>query len=589
MKPAPVGRQHAFTLLELSISLLIIALVTGMAVTAGVGLIATSRQSATQNKMNVIEQALMQFRTANDRLPCPADITFTPNLSSTNYGVEAANPGVCTGGTPAANNSAAGATNTFATGVEGALPAVSLGLPLDFMVDGWGNKFRYAVDASMTANAAFVTTPAGCIDGALTINDANGNARSSNSIYALISSGANGHGAYTRSNVIVNAGSTNANEQTNCHCNSTATATTYAPTYVQMAPYVDSATATDTFDDLVTYKERWQMQTPWDSKGGCQYIYVAEYSNYRVSVFNLNGTFINGIGAGYNGVAGTIGSGGPGNGQLRNPQGIAIDSSGNIWVVDAGNSRVQKLTSNGSYLMQVGCGGSGHCAASSANGMLANPQGVAIDSSGNIWEVDYDNQRVQEFNSAGTWLRSIGGPPASTCVTIPSGTVPACPAGAAPGQFNHPVSVVIDSNSNVWVTDFTNARVQEFNSSGTYLNALSSGHLTGPWGITIDASGNFWVADRGSETIQEFNSSGVYLNTFDGANGSANGQFMQETDIAIDPSGNLWVTDGTNQRVQKFNSTGTYLSQLGCATGACSSGLGNGQFNVPGFIAISGR
>ena len=250
---------------------------------------------------------------------------------------------------------------------------------------------------------------------------------------------------------------------------------------------------------------------------------------------------------------------------------------------------MQKLTSNGSYLMQLGCGGSGNCAASSANGRFANPQGVAIDSSGNIWVVDYDNHRVEKFNRSGTWLQSIGGvPPTFTCETAPSGSVPACAAGAGNGQFNHPVSVAIDSRDNVWVTDYTGARVQEFNSSGTYLNSIST-HLTGPWGITIDASGNFWVAERGSESMREFNSSGVYQNTFDGPNGSANGQFRQETDIAIDPSGNLWVTDGTNQRVQKFDSTGTYLSQLGCATGACSSGLGNGQFNVPGFIAIGAR
>jgi len=252
------GGNRGFTLFELSIVLIIIAIVTGMAVTTGVSVVATARLSATQKKMKAIEDALMQYRAAWDRLPCPGDLTLTQGNAT--YGVEAANPGSCTGGAPTANF-------TSGAGAEGAVPTATLGLPADFMYDGWGNRFRYAVDTAMTAAGIFSATPVGASCGPITVNDANGNARSTKALYALISHGPNGHGAYTANGVTVNAGSVNANELTNCHCDSTGAATAYSPTYVQMNPSQDPANALNSFDDLVTYKERWQMQTAWDTVG----------------------------------------------------------------------------------------------------------------------------------------------------------------------------------------------------------------------------------------------------------------------------------------------------------------------------------
>jgi prepilin-type N-terminal cleavage/methylation domain-containing protein len=247
--------RGGFTLLELSVVLIIVALVTGMSVVSGISVVANVRQAATQNKMAAIEQALMAYRTAYDRIPCPASLTLLP--TDPNYGAEAANPGSCTGGTPAA-------TFTSANGAaEGAVPTVTLGLPNDFMYDGWGNRFRYAVDTNMTSAGAFPATPLNYSCAPITVNDAFGNARTSNAIYALVSHGANGHGAYTQAGATVNAGSDNANELTNCHCNSAGANAGYSPTYVQQNLYQNPNDALGGFDDLVTYKERWQMPTPW--------------------------------------------------------------------------------------------------------------------------------------------------------------------------------------------------------------------------------------------------------------------------------------------------------------------------------------
>src|SRR5438128_162325 len=87
------------------------------------------------------------------------------------------------------------------------------------------------------------------------------------------------------------------------------------------------------------------------SSGG--YLWVADSSNHRVKKFNSSGTFQMGIGAGYNGVGGAIGSSGVGSGQFYYPAGIAIDGSGNIWVTDFLNNRIQKFNSSGTWLLTI--------------------------------------------------------------------------------------------------------------------------------------------------------------------------------------------------------------------------------------------
>src|ERR1035441_669638 len=103
----------------------------------------------------------------------------------------------------------------------------------------------------MTEIGTFHDSPVNNTCGPIQVNDINGNARSSDAIYALISHGANGHGAYTKNGAIVNANSVNVNEQTNCHCTSTGVYNgAYAPTYVQMQQSLDPSNVLDNFDDL---------------------------------------------------------------------------------------------------------------------------------------------------------------------------------------------------------------------------------------------------------------------------------------------------------------------------------------------------
>src|SRR5215203_1551183 len=90
-----------------------------------------------------------------------------------------------------------------------------------------------------------------------------------------------------------------------------------------------------------------------------------------------------------------------GDGQLSNPQGLAIDSSGNVYVADTWNHRIQKFTSSGGFMSKWGGPGTG-------NGQFSNPQGVAIDSSGNLYVADKNNNRIQKFDSSGDFITKWG-------------------------------------------------------------------------------------------------------------------------------------------------------------------------------------
>jgi hypothetical protein len=275
------------------------------------------------------------------------------------------------------------------------------------------------------------------------------------------------------------------------------------------------------------------------------------------------------------------GSSGSGNGQFGSPHGIALNSSGEVYVADDGdhNDRIQKFDSSGAFLAKFGSYGFD-------NGQFSSPWGLATDSSDNIYVADVDSQRIQKFSSSGAFLAKWGS------------------QGSGAGQFSTPLGVATDSSDNVYVAELNN-RIQKFNSSGSFISTWGWGVRTGaqrfetctsscrrgisgsgngqfndPYALAIDSSDNVYVADTFNNRIQKFSSSGAFIRTWGGP-GSANGKFNFPAGIATDSSDNVYVTELNNNRIQKFNSSGAFLAKWG------SYGAGNGQFDGPSGIAIN--
>jgi hypothetical protein len=263
----------------------------------------------------------------------------------------------------------------------------------------------------------------------------------------------------------------------------------------------------------------------------------------------------------------TWGSVGTGSSQFTLPQRVATDSSGNAYVSDTGNHRIQKFNSSGTFITKWGATLLGLPVAGTGDGEFNLPSGVATDSSSNVYVADTNNNRIQKFNSTGGFLTKWGS------------------LGTGNNQFNGPQGIATDSSSNVYVADTNNNRILKFNSTGTYVTqwggaGVGDGQFSLPSGVATDSSGNVYVADAGNSRIQKFNSTGTFIAKW-GSAGAGNGQFGTTLDVATGAHGNVIVADGTNNRIQKFRPSGTFILTWG------SLGTGNSQFNGPSGVAVA--
>ncbi|HET9164310.1 MAG TPA: DUF6531 domain-containing protein [Solirubrobacterales bacterium] len=248
----------------------------------------------------------------------------------------------------------------------------------------------------------------------------------------------------------------------------------------------------------------------------------------------------------------SFGSSGTGGGQFAHPAGIAVDTSGNLWVADENNHRVEKFNAAGEYLSSFGSSGTG-------NGQFGRPTDVAIAANGNLWVTDASNNRLEEFSPSGEFLKAFGS------------------SGTGNGQFSGPECLAIDSQGNIWVGDTYHGRLQEFNEAGEFIKVVSSrgsaeGQMIEPTGIATAPDGSVWVADWGNQRVEVFTESGGFIRQF-GAEGTGNAQFKRPDVVEVDAKGDVWIGDQNNERVQEFTQSGEYVGQFGTA------GSGAGQFS----------
>jgi DNA-binding beta-propeller fold protein YncE/cytochrome c-type biogenesis protein CcmH/NrfG len=260
-------------------------------------------------------------------------------------------------------------------------------------------------------------------------------------------------------------------------------------------------------------------------------VYVADTFNHRIQVFTPEGDFLR-----------QFGGEGAQAGSFRFPKAVAFDEAGFLFVADTGNHRVQKFTRQGEFLLEFG--GLGR-----AEGRLNAPGGLALDPKGNLYVADTQNHRIQKFTAEGEWLTSWG------------------VIGTEHKQFVEPTGISVDREGKIWVADTENHRLQCFDASGRYLLEIGragnkAGELNSPHGITIDTEGRLYVADTANSRIQVFGPTGELFWVI-GHLGQGAREFSYPTGVALDADGTLYVADTVNHRIQRltFSSLTAYLER----------------------------
>jgi uncharacterized protein (TIGR03437 family) len=302
--------------------------------------------------------------------------------------------------------------------------------------------------------------------------------------------------------------------------------------------------------------------TPVDSTGA---VYIADTDNYRIRKISPNGTIETLAGTG---VMGYFGDGGLAvNAELSDASGLVLDGAGNIYVGDASNRRVRKITPGGLITTIAGTGIQGFSGdgGPAASAMLGRPFSLAIDAGGNLYIADSVNERVRKIDLNGT-------------ITTIAGNGRAGFSGdgglAINASLQTPVGVAVDQAGNVYIADGDNNRIRQVSAGGIITTFAGNGSegfsgdgglavnamINIPYDVAVDAAGNVYIADAGNNRVRRVSTSniittvaGTDTNGFGGDGGPATLAILNfPWGLATDASGNVYVGDRANERVRKI-------------------------------------
>ncbi len=274
-------------------------------------------------------------------------------------------------------------------------------------------------------------------------------------------------------------------------------------------------------------------------------------------------------------------------------------ASGNVYVPDG--SRIRKISAGGIVTTIAGTGASGYsgdggpaAAAQISTSVYGQWMGVATDAGGNLYIADTGNSRVRKVSTDGTITTVAGNGQSACCFSGDGGT-------ATGTQLSMPVGVAAAADGSLYIADTYNNRLRKVSPAGVISTVAGDGNgaLNTPAGLAIDSAGNLYLADAGNQRVVKIATDGTIVTVagngsagFAGDGGPAiSAQLNWPKDVALDAAGNLYIADTANNRVRKVSPSGAISTVAG--NGSFSSAGDGGPataaaFNTPSSVAVDG-
>ncbi len=281
------------------------------------------------------------------------------------------------------------------------------------------------------------------------------------------------------------------------------------------------------------------------------------------------------------------------------PQGVAVDSAGNLFVADSFNHTVRKITPAGAVTTVAGTAGvAGSADGTGSAARFAYPSAIAIDSADTVYVADSGNHTIRVISPAGV-VQTLAGL---------AGSRGSADGAASVARFDFPEGVAVDAAGVVYVSDSGNHTIRVIavggavstlaGAAGQAGNADGTGAVARfdhPFGIAVDAGGTLFVADHGNHTIRTVDPAGVVA-TFAGTAGVAGdtdgtgaaARFSMPKGLVIDVAGNLLVADFGNHTVRAVTSTAVVTTVAGKpgSWGSADGDSATARLLFPGGVAV---
>jgi len=284
-------------------------------------------------------------------------------------------------------------------------------------------------------------------------------------------------------------------------------------------------------------------------------VYVADWLNQLIRKISTAGNVSTLAGSGVQGATNGEGTAA----SFNSPYGVAVDAAGNVYVADAVNGLIRKISPAGNVSTLAGSGVQGATNGEGTAASFFHPWGVAVDAAGNVYVADNGNNLIRKISPAGV-VSTLAG----------SGVLGNTNGIGTAASFNSPQGVAVDAAGNVYVGDQGSNLIRKISPAGAVSTLAGSGvsgnsngtgtaaSFNNPTGVAVDAAGNVYVADQTNELIRKISPAGaVSTLAGSGVSGNSNGtgtaaSFNHPAGVTVDATGNVYVADTQNNLIRKI-------------------------------------